>query len=193
MRAGVKFPPIAVGTIETAEDPEALYLIDGQHRLKAYDMLGVKEVEADINHYKSFGEAFEDAVRRNVPHGQPLTASEVTGVIKRLLEEGKDLAYIADILQMTVDDVKKFIDERLVKVEGGVWKVVREPVRVVKHRITTKKIAKAQSGLTGISQMKLVGDIVTIIEIGLLDVDNRKLMNRLEKLYDLLKTLLSKK
>uniref|UniRef100_A0A6M3LWI5 Uncharacterized protein n=1 Tax=viral metagenome TaxID=1070528 RepID=A0A6M3LWI5_9ZZZZ len=192
MKAGVKFPPINIGTIKTAEDPEALYLIDGLHRLKAYKMLDVKEVEVEIKHYESFNEAFHDSVRRNITHGQPFTAYEVAGVIKRLLEEGRDLVYMATLLQMTLDDVKKFIDERLVEVEENVYEVVKEPVRSVKHRITSSKIAEEQRGLTGISQIKLVGDIVKIIEIGLLDVDNKKLMNRLENLYDLLKTLFSK-
>jgi hypothetical protein len=192
MKAGVKFPPIAVGTVKTAEDPEVLYLIDGLHRLKAYDMLDVKEVEAEINHYESFEEAFYDSVRRNITHGQPLTAYEIAGVIKRLLEKERDWVYIANLLQITLDDVKKFIEGRLVEVEKSVWEIVKEPVRSVKHRITTREITKGQRGLVGVSQIKLVGDLVKIIEIGLLDVDNKKLMTGLENLYDLLKTLFSK-
>lgn len=192
MKAGVKFPPIVVGTVKTAEDPKTLHLIDGKHRLKAYDMLDVKEVEAEINHYESFEEAFYDSVRRNIVHGQPLTTYEFGCVMKRLLEKGKDLVYIATLLQMTIDDVKKFIEKRLVEVEENVYEVVKKPIHSVKHRITTSKIAEEQRGLTGISQMKLVGDLVKIIEIGLLDVDNKKLMNRLEKLYDFLKKLFSK-
>lgn len=192
MKAGIKFPPITTGTIKTAEDPEALYLIDGRHRLKAYDMLDITEVEAEINHYESFEEAFYDSVRRNIIHGQPLTAYEVGCVIKRLLEKGKDRVYIANLLQITLDDLKKFIEKRLVEVEENVYEVVKKPVRPVKHRITSSKIAEEQRGLTGISQMKLVGDLVKIIEIGLLDVDNKKLMKRLENLCDLLKKLFSK-
>jgi len=192
MKAGVKLPPITVGTVKTAENPEALYLIDGKHRLKAYDLLDVKEVEAEVNHYESFEAAFYDSVRRNIIHGQPLTTYEVGCVMKRLLEKGKDLVYIANLLQMTVDDVKRFIEKRLVEVEENVYEVVKKPVHAVKHRITTRKIAKAQSGLTGISQTKLVGDLIKIMEIGLLDVDNKKLMNKLEKLHDFLKNLFSK-
>ena len=189
MRAGVKFPPIVVGRIKTAEDPEKLYLVDGLHRMKAYEMLGMDELDAEVHIYDSFEDAFYDAIRRNIAHGQPLTAYEYGDIIRRLLEQGKDWVFIATLLQMTIDDVKKFAEKKLVEVEEGEIEVVKKPVETVKERIVTKEMVKAQEGLTGVPQMKLVNDLITIIDIGLLDVDNKRLMERLRELYKRLKAI----
>lgn len=67
------FPPVRLGEIE---GETALYLVDGFHRVKGAELAGIEEISAEIFHYASRDEMFEDALRLNSRHGKPLTQKE---------------------------------------------------------------------------------------------------------------------
>jgi len=184
LRSGVKFPPIVVGRIK--ENAKNYYLVDGWHRLKAHEMAGKSTIEAEIKEYKTFSEAFYDAVKLNATHGQPLTAYETTKIIKKLRDEGKDWVFIASLLNITIEDAKKMLEKRTVEIEKGEIEVVKKPIVSVKERIATREVVQNVKSLTGVSQEKLLKDLRDILRSGLLDIENRKVVKLLIEVYDLL-------
>jgi len=187
IRAGVEFPPITVGKIEG--DSNEYYLIDGLHRLRAHEIAGKKKIKAQVKKYKTFSEAFYDAVRLNSSHGQPLTTYEIARVIKRLRDEGRDWPFICSLLNITPEDAKKLLQKRSIEVEEGEIEIVKKPIVTVKERIIKKETAEEVKALTGVSQEKLLRDLRDILKTGLLDIDNRRVVRLVLEVFDLLKPI----
>lgn len=129
MKTGAKFPPILVGVYEDKK-----YVVDGVHRVKAYQAIELDHVDATIKQYKDKGEMFEDAVRLNSMHGMGLKFNERAVALRRMLEEYKiSKARASEILGIPIPKFTVFL-ERTFKNKNGevdsfkasVWKSMRQ-------------------------------------------------------------------
>lgn len=81
MQNGTSFPPLKVGRLN-----HSLYLIDGFHRVKALQELGITEASAYIEPIHSIDEARWRACEENMKNGLPLTAKEKQKALERYIE-----------------------------------------------------------------------------------------------------------
>ena len=82
MRMGEKFPPIEVAVIEGQH-----YLVDGMHRLKAFEKNGEEHVQVNVNDkIRDFKDLFVEAVKFNMRHGMALTRYDKELIVERLQE-----------------------------------------------------------------------------------------------------------
>ena len=98
--AGAKFPPLTI-------EARTLRLIDGRQRLEVYKQRGIVRVEAQLKTYPGDAEAFADAVRLNVSHGQPLDAYCIRSAIVRLFAFGLKREAISEIVRIPVEQITK--------------------------------------------------------------------------------------
>lgn len=61
-------------------------LIDGKHRLRAYQLSAVEEIEAEILGIVDKAEILKEAIRRNSTHGKQLDREEKKALARRLFE-----------------------------------------------------------------------------------------------------------
>ena len=79
MLAGSKFPPITLALLNGKK-----YLVDGKHRYEAHRILKKKSISAEIFTGWNKRKIYEEAVKRNVAHGQSLSPYEKRKIILKL-------------------------------------------------------------------------------------------------------------
>ncbi len=108
MKTGAKFPPITVNKYAGK-----YYLIDGKHRLGAYELYDEEYVEAEILRDLSEKEIYIESVKRNISHGQPFVEEDIDK-IKIALEDFK-LSYeeISEIIRVPTEEMKPVIATKI--------------------------------------------------------------------------------
>lgn len=177
MEAGEQFPPILLGKFKGE-----LYLIDGFHRLKAYEKLGKTKIPAIIKGYKDKMSMFVDAVKCNIKHGRRLTVQERVAIAKRLLDNGLHLNEIQDILKMPTKDIRKLLNERVIAVKNVFGK---ETVIVLKSIVAESKdlenvpaevIDNVQTRFIGRNQKQLIDNLLYLVKYNLISEKNYPLV-----------------
>ena len=82
IREGVEFPPIVVTPTENGD----FSVISGFHRLKAYNEVGIKEIEAEILQANKF-DLLKRAIEDNTKHGVRYTNEDKWQCVTLLLDE----------------------------------------------------------------------------------------------------------
>jgi len=89
-----------------------LVLVDGYHRLLAYRLEGVKEVEVEILETDDPKEILLEAVRRNSTHGRQLSIAEKRENAKKLWSLGlRDVDKLASILSVSTRTIQRWTRE----------------------------------------------------------------------------------
>jgi hypothetical protein len=99
-KTGTVFPPLVV-------EAGTGRLVDGRHRLAAYEELEVKEADVIEKVYATEADLFADAVRLNVGHGQPLDQYCIRNAIIRLSEYGYAREQISDAVKLPVEQIER--------------------------------------------------------------------------------------
>lgn len=189
LKAGAVFPPLIL-------DSKSNRLVDGRHRLLAYQKSIIDEVYCELVEYQNDVEMAVDAVRRNVTHGKPLSQHDRMRAAARLDRYGATREMIARALCMPMDRLRAMLDGRLVTVIQARRpdEPARTPVEAVlkpalKHLARKGTINQRQFALNdrlaGSSQVKMFDDIIGIIETTSLDEESASVMERFDKLMTL--------
>jgi len=183
MVAGQSFPPITVCKLK---GQVKYLLVDGYHRLKAWrDLLKKREVDVQLIQCKNLDEIYIESLRRNSSHGIQLSPYEITNAILKLKDKGYSENSIGKILGMTPSDVKNMAELKIKDGSGGPM-----AVKAVLESIDVSDISSEQQRLFASgSQIKLLTEVIELIENGWLDTSNSKVIALVEKLRDLLKKL----
>ena len=106
-RASIEFlPPIILGI-----DDGQLVLLDGWHRLQAYEEEGLEEIPAIINDKIEPADFYFESAKFNKAHGRRLTAAEKRTVSRNLfLEENRSVAEIADATGISERHVRRLVE-----------------------------------------------------------------------------------
>lgn len=103
LTAGSTFPPLVI-------EAGTKRLVDGRHRLGAYQEKGIKTADVIEKVYATEADLFADMVHLNTAHGQPLTHYEVRSAIARLAELGYERDKISAAVRMPperIDEIRK--------------------------------------------------------------------------------------
>lgn len=111
-KASLEFlPPILLGVDKDEDGKALLILLDGWHRLKAFEEDGSKTIRAVVDktiHPSNFRAA---AARANKAHGRRLTADEKRTVARKLyLEENRDTDFIADVIGCSDRHARRLVE-----------------------------------------------------------------------------------
>lgn len=103
MQQGEVFPPIVVADIEDA----GYYLLDGLHRLRAYQKNNDKTIQCEVLYGLSLKELYFEAIKYNTKHGLPYTDYDKTEIIKKL----HDMKYDIDTISKTINISHEFVSD----------------------------------------------------------------------------------
>ena len=186
MEAGTELPPVII-------EKKTRRVVDGFHRTRAVlqrDPEGEITIVEKV--YHSDKELFLDAMRYNAAHGarlDPCDRTRCTLIAERL---SIPIDSVAGALNMPVDKLAGLRETRTATVRGGLSIPLKRTIAHMAGRQLSKAQASANDGLSGMNQSFYVNQIISLIETGLLNKDDEKLMERLTRLYELLDGLLVK-
>ena len=185
--SGVKLPTIVI-------DSKSKRVIDGFHRVRMWRHKYDDNHEIDVieKTYKNEAEMFLDAIRYNASHGRILTRYDRTHCI--LLSEKFKIApkNLASALSMTVEKLGKLKIGRIGELRVGKTTQSIPLKRTISHKHgqkLTKRQSEVNDKLGGMNQVFYVNQIIMLIESGLLDINNKQLLERLNVLFQALNKL----
>lgn len=187
MRAGAKFPPILV-----AQMGKEYVLVDGKHRLEALKMNKQKHVQAEVKKNWSPEQIYIEAIKQNIKHGVRFNAYEKAKMIARLQDMHYDMDRISRIVQMPLDNMKKLIADRMTSTITGEEVILKSSY---KH-LAGQEIGDRKAGVIDFTQAKqsntftqigLLNELIKNIENNMLDLKNKKIVEKIIKLKKLLR------
>lgn len=213
MRAGTVLDPICV-------EEGTLRIVDGAHRWKAYQQFSDSDLEVRVAIYRYNSELnlFRHAIKLNLQHGIRLSRQDQTLVAWKLMERGLADDEIGTALGLTdksVQDLKSRWawggelskkDQDIRKVDGG--GMLRDPSgravgpkgELVPLKGSTRHLGgatlnpaqvEANDKILGVPQLRIINDVIRMIEGGILDSANPRVIERLKKLGGLIEGLFS--
>lgn len=183
---GIELPPVVI-------DKKSKRIIDGAHRVRAYLKLDPEsEVMAIEKNYESEAEMFLDAMRYNASHGSRLDPCDRTrcSIIAERLSIPLDA--VAGALHMPTEKLGDLRQNRTANNGAGLAVALKRTVRHMAGRKLTQAQSDANEKLSGMNQTFYVNQLVMLIETRMIDKDDARLMERLERLAELLDELIVK-
>ena len=188
MKAGRVFPPIIV-----ARHNKQNIVVDGWHRIEATKRRGEEHIQAEILYGLTKKQIFIEAVKRNIEHGQQLSASEVAGIIVKLEDMKLDIGKISKIVGITVDKMQSFVADRMVNSITGEPIILKSPLKHLHGgQPISVDITEIQDKFGGVNQIALLDELILLLEEGLIDLSNGRIKERLDKVNELLDKLMIK-
>jgi hypothetical protein len=188
LTVGHKMPPIVLARLDGKN-----ILIDGYHRMLAYQRLNRTEIEATFIDVKDWNEAFLESVARNVVHGAPLGRWEMVRAANRLMTDG---GYSAEQISFAVGmpqvELNRQVQQRIyIAPTTGEQIIVKRPVVGVKQQLPTEFSDESQSPLSTQYQSRLIDQVSSLIENNLLDTASATVRASIDRLNENLRNLLN--
>jgi hypothetical protein len=185
--AGTEFAPIVIWERDNR-------VVDGFHRSHCYERLYGPDhpIDCVAKSYPDDAAMFRDAVRFADNVLKKFTAFDRVHCLVVAERLGIQTEQIAADLRMTLEAVGELRADRVGKLRVG---KKNEPVplkRTIRHmagQTLTEDQAHANDRLSGMNQLFYVNQIVDVLENGLLEPDNEKLVERLKHLGKLIREL----
>lgn len=186
--AGHALPPIII-------NGETNQVIDGFHRTKMYQQLdrnGDSVIEVQEKNYASDTEMLLAAMRYNAGHGRTLTRYDRTHCAILAEKLHIEMEELASALSISVERLGELKTDRIgeIKVGKTVTSVpLKRTIRhMAGHRMSQEQV-RANDALGGMNQSFYANQLIILIKSGLLDVNDEKLMQRLQELHGLLEEI----
>lgn len=190
LRSGIELPPIIV-------DKESLRVIDGIHRLRA--TIRVSGSDAMIlvieKKYPNEKAMFKEAMALNSAHGRILNANDRVHCNLHAEELGISQKEVAKCLNMTLDRLREILKKRTAKTATGEKGEKIAIKRTIEHKagqVLNAKQQETNKKLGGNSQTFYINHLIILIESDLINLDNKKVVDGLEKLSELIDGVLQK-
>lgn len=186
MKVGSNFPPIVL-----ALHRRRLVLVDGMHRIDAHKLLKKNTIKAEIYTGWNYRRIFEEAVRRNIQHGKPLSPFEKRRIALKLRQMNYNFKEVSKIIQVSFDKIEDFVSQRMISATTGKTLVDRETIvkSPLKHlagrtfkRRDFEAIQETQKGIYVRDQINLLKDLINLLKNGLLDTSNKRVNELMEEL-----------
>ncbi|MEM3192224.1 MAG: ParB N-terminal domain-containing protein [Candidatus Parvarchaeota archaeon] len=185
MKLGAKFPNIAVGRLG-----REIYLIDGAHRLSAYKMLKVQQVDCDIIPIKSMNDIYKEAIKRNITNGKPLTFSEKAVAVSKLEKMGLTLEQISQYLYLPITELQKIKVEKIAKSPIGDIPI-RGGIKVSNKELTVEQ-GEDMKDIVSNSQLHILDQLLILLQNDWLDLKNEKIREKASEIVELLREKLDR-
>lgn len=178
MKAGAKFPPITIATVEGK-----MTLIDGAHRLQAAKWIEKYEIEAINLGELSRKEAYIEAVKRNITNGLQFSLYEKLSIYARLKKEGWTVEKISGLVYIPRSVIKRYVIQRIVVGPTGESVVLKAPL---KHLSGEERNIEdyEQRFISASSQASLIDQLMEIIDKGWLNIKDERITKSLIKLKE---------
>lgn len=174
-------PPLIVEAV-------TLRLVDGFHRYRAHEKLGITRVRVEKRRYSNEGELFADAVRCNASHGRRLTRWDMQRIVERGEHYGFKKDQVAEMLRIKPESIERRKLQGTIERRGAKAEVV--PLKRTFEHLNGKKLTKSQVQANekagGMRPLFYVNQVINCIEGEALDLSNVALLERLGHLRGLL-------
>lgn len=180
LEAGTVLPPITV-------DRKSKRVVDGFHRVRAYQKLYGKdaEISAILRIYESEAQMFAEAIALNTSHGRSLTPYDRARCIARAEELKMEPAVAAKALNMTVEALGRLKTERLGYFQTKPIVLKRTTVHLAGEEITEEQFAyNRQAG--GMPPTFYINQVIAMLEADAVDWEDEKVVRVLNRLRELL-------
>ncbi|MCK5293906.1 MAG: hypothetical protein KAJ49_04590, partial [Arcobacteraceae bacterium] len=179
--SGSKFPPITLALYKNKK-----YLVDGKHRYEAHKLLKKDKITAEIFTGWSKKKIFEEAIKRNVAHGQVLSPYEKRLIILRLRKMKYKNIDICNLVNVPQDKLQNFVGQRLVSSTTGKTIIDTVIKSAFKHRAggqysqkEIEEMEEAQGQFSTRSQIFLVKQLVEMFNNNLIDFNDEQIYEKL--------------
>lgn len=108
MSCGAEFPKIVV-----AEKDGKYILVDGKHRLNAFEINRVKIIEAEVLYGLSDKEIFIESVKRNINHGIPFSEQDINEIKITLEDFNLGIEEVSSIVRIPIDKLSSFVAKEI--------------------------------------------------------------------------------
>lgn len=186
IRAGAEMPPLKV-------EHGTLRIVDGWHRRRALQKVQGEDakVACILCDYASDKELFLEAGRLNAAHGQKMSRQDRAHFAERAMQMEIDPEQIATALSMSVDALKPLTTAYFAHTPESKPVLIKNSVRHMAGQQITEEQAAVIPKLGGNQQSFYANQLIHLIDSGLLDKENPKLMERLKLLSEKLNALFS--
>ncbi|KKT24670.1 MAG: hypothetical protein UW07_C0010G0027 [Candidatus Nomurabacteria bacterium GW2011_GWF2_43_8] len=145
---GVNLPPIRI--------TRKREVIDGRHRIEAYELNNRTEIEAEIVDIETESELIAEAYRANIGGSLPPTTQDTEHTIMLLLERGETMKRIGELLGLPAGMARKYINsvkskisrQKLMKAAAAITDEKLKEVLSGHRRKQKQGVAEVQRGLT---------------------------------------------
>jgi len=174
IQAGESFPPMVV-------EEKSLRVVDGFHRLHAYQRAKTRMVKVHLRSYANDHEMLLDAARMNARHGVPLSPQDHARVLILADKLGITRKAVAEALGVRVVQLDSIVRRKLGNVRRGGPIYLKPAVRHFAGREVPRAVAEANENLGGNTAAFCVRQLLLLISSGglLMDDEMRGLLNQL--------------
>lgn len=112
MEAGVKFPPVVVGSWPLSEKYGQGGVVDGIHRIGAAKVAGIKELDVEEQKFPTLQDALQYMYIANMTHGLPVSEGQRNARIKlmRTIDPTMTLEKIGKIFQLGKSTIQRIVE-----------------------------------------------------------------------------------
>jgi hypothetical protein len=139
---------------------------------------------------------FARAVELNVPNGRSFTTQDKAFIANRLDREGWNETEQAKLLQMPIESLQRIKVDRLVRAQlqtgkrggGAGMLVLKAPARGLVGR-AAQRAQRFQAPLATASVVSALDQTIAVLKMGLVDMGDEAVAERIEEIRELLKGL----
>lgn len=177
-------------------------ILDGAHRCEAYRQVfgpdhTIKVLVHAEEEFANEAEAALAALRFNSQHGKPVAPYDVALIYARFREHGITIEQVADAANMTVARVERILERRLalgpleLSVETRSFVPLKRPAIHLAGAQLTGDQVDYQRKAVGLAQLRLIKEVIRLIDTRTIDLSNRDVMAALRALHRKLTVLLA--
>ena len=174
MRGGAQFPPVKIN-----QDNK---LIDGKHRLEAYDLNGIKQIPFIRERTKDDVDFFRRAMTANSHHGQRYTGIDYANMVLKGRALGISDDEIAKLVYVTPGFLQEATRDWFALNSKSQQVAIKRTIRHMRGRKLTAGQVEANKKLSGMNQSFYVNQVLLLLENDLIDTDNGPLLEKLHQL-----------
>lgn len=182
LEAGCELPPVVICA-------KSYRIVDGFHRSRAIRRVLGKNAEIEViaKDYKNESQLFLEAMMLNANHGRNMTPFDRTHAIQKAVKFEIDPQLIAAALNMKIDRISFFKQERCAKLENSrTYVPLKMPIRHMRGQTITKEQSEIIPKLGGNQQMFFINQLIMLIENDMFDWSKEKAIERLDYLSTLI-------
>jgi hypothetical protein len=180
---GAKFPPLEVD--------QHGRLIDGVHRLMAYDINGITDIPVRVWTVRDDVEFFEKALKANAHHGHRYTHIDYAHMVLKGQELGLsnfDIAKLVNVTPGYLEDVTR--DWFATSKKSGKLVPLKRTIRHMKGQKLTEDQLAANKKLSGLHPSFYANQCMLLLDNNLIDLDSEIVIAKFRELKESLDNFL---
>jgi hypothetical protein len=176
MRAGAQFPPLKVD--------QDYRLIDGWHRLNAYDVNGVEQIPVERERVRDDADFFKRAMTANAHHGQRYTGIDYANMVLKGRKLGITDDEIAKLVYVTPGFLADVTRDWFALNGKSEQVALKRTIRHMHGRKLTADQLAANKKISGMAPNFYSNQLILLMDNDLVDLDNPKVLEGLQTLQE---------